>query len=90
MRPVPPSRAEWGERWDRYCTDVLEMTVAAERAIDMALHEKVTDMPGLPWWTTPIQREIITPLFKLTAIGGLPPAVRRASTSRGEWSRPQS
>ena len=42
----------------------------------MALHDKVTDMPGLPWWSVPIQREIITPLFRLTALGGLPPTVR--------------
>jgi len=77
MRPVPDDRAAWGEVWDRYCTDTLEMTAAAERAIDMALHEKVTDMPGLPWWSVPIQREIITPLFRLTAIGGLPESVRR-------------
>ncbi len=77
MAPVPPDRAAWGAEWERCCTEVLEMTVAAERAIDMALHEKVTDMPGLPWWSVPIQREIITPLFRLTAIGGLPAAVRQ-------------
>lgn len=77
MRPVPEDRAAWGVAWDHYCSDVLEMTVAAERAIDMALHEKVTDMPGLPWWSVPIQREIITPLFRLTALGGLPDVVRR-------------
>ena len=76
MRPVPEDRAAWGRAWDHTCAEVLEMTSAAERAIDMALHEKVTDMPGLPWWSVPIQREIITPLFKLTAIGGLPEPVR--------------
>lgn len=76
MRPVPATRAEFAVVWDRYCDEVLEMTPAAERAVDMALHEKVTDMPGLPWWSTPIQREVLTPLLKLTAIGGLPPRVR--------------
>jgi uncharacterized protein (DUF2236 family) len=76
-RPVPPDRAAFGRRWDRYCTDVLEMTAAADRAVDMALHGKVTDMPGLPWWTVPIQRQVMTPVFRLTAIGGLPPVVRR-------------
>jgi uncharacterized protein (DUF2236 family) len=76
-RPVPASRMEFGERWDHYCAEVLEMTVAAERAVDMALHDKVSDMPGLPWWSNPIQREIVTPLFRLTAIGGLPAEVRR-------------
>lgn len=77
MRPVPEDRTSWGVVWDEYCAERLEMTAAAERAIDMALHEKVTDLPGLPWWSLPIQREIITPLFRLTAIGGLPETVRR-------------
>ncbi len=76
-RPVPADRAAFGEVWDRYCAEVLEMTPAAERAIDMALHEKVSGMPGLPWWSIPIQREIVTPIFRLTALGGLPPTVRR-------------
>jgi len=76
MRPVPADYAAFVERWNHYCTDVLEMTAAAERAIDMALHEKVEHMPGLPWWSLPIQREILTPLFRLTAIGGLPVSVR--------------
>ena len=76
MRPVPDDRTACGERWDHYCAEILEMTPAAERAVDMALHDKIQDLPGLPTWTTPIQREIITPLLKLTAIGGLPPIVR--------------
>lgn len=77
MVPVPASRAEFRERWHHYCDDVLEMTVAAQRAIDMALHDKVRDLPGLPGWSWPIQREVITPVFRLTAIGGLPARVRR-------------
>lgn len=77
MRPVPPNHRAFVERWEHYCTDVLEMTEAAERAIDMALHDKVEHMPGLPWWSLPIQREILTPLFRLTAIGGLPVTVRK-------------
>jgi uncharacterized protein (DUF2236 family) len=77
MRPVPEDRAAWGDTWDLYCAEVLEMTPAAERAVDMALHDKVSEMPGLPWWSEPIQRQIITPLFRLTALGGLPEVVRR-------------
>ena len=77
MSVVPGSYAEYRDRWDHYCDDVLEMTPAATRAVEMALHEKVTDLPGLPWWSTPIQREVITPVFRLTAIGGLPARLRR-------------
>ena len=76
-RPVPADRTAFGEVWDRYCSEVLEMTPAAERSVDMALNDKVANLPGLPWWTLPIQREIITPIFRLTALGGLPPVVRR-------------
>jgi uncharacterized protein (DUF2236 family) len=77
MRPVPPDYAAFDEQWTRYCLDVLEMTEAAERALDLALNSKVDKMPGLPWWSTPIQREVLTPLFRLTAIGGLPASVRQ-------------
>lgn len=75
-RPVPADHAAFVAKWNHVCTDILEMTPAAERAIDMALNEKVEHMPGLPWWSLPIQREILTPLFRLTAIGGLPVSVR--------------
>ena len=77
MRPVPTDREGFRERWNTCCEETLEMTVAAERAIDMALHDKVEDLPGMPWWTQPFQREVITPIFRLTAIGGLPARVRR-------------
>jgi len=76
VRPVPADHAAFVAAWNHYCNDVLEMTPAAERAVEMALNEKVQHMPGLPWWSEPIQREILTPLFRLTAIGGLPPIVR--------------
>jgi len=76
MKPVPPTRAAWGLAWDHYCANVLEMTIAADRAVDMALHEKADRMPGLPEWSRILQRELLTPIFKLTAIGGLPPMVR--------------
>ena len=77
MAPVPRSYADYRDQWDHYCDDVLEMTTPASSAIDMALHSKVTDIPGLPWWSAPIQREIVTPILRLTAIGGLPARVRR-------------
>jgi uncharacterized protein (DUF2236 family) len=75
-KPVPEDRTAFGEVWDRYCDEVLEMTPAAERSVDMALHDKVV-MPRTPAWTAPVQRELVTPLLRLTAIGGLPARVRR-------------
>nr|HPU40247.1 oxygenase MpaB family protein [Microthrixaceae bacterium] len=76
MDIVPRTYADYRDRWDYYCDEVLEMTVAAERAIEMALHEKVSDLPGLPAWSGLLQREVITPVFRLTAIGGLPARLR--------------
>lgn len=77
MRPVPPDRAAFGREWDRHLTEVLEMTPAAERAIDMALHDRSMNIKFLPWWTRLVQPVLITPLLRLTAIGGLPGVVRK-------------
>ena len=76
VRPVPADRVAFGERWDHYCSEVLELTVAAERAVDMALHDKIDRLPGLPEWSRVVQREVATPILRLTAIGGLPQTVR--------------
>jgi uncharacterized protein (DUF2236 family) len=77
MRPVPIDHGAFSSAWNRYSEEVLELTPAAEHAIDLTLHAKTTNMPGLPWWSAPMQRFFLTPLLRLTAIGGLPPAVRR-------------
>ena len=77
MRPVPADRAAFGLAWDRYLDEVLEMNPAAERAIDMALHQGAMDLKFLPGWTRLIQPLAVTPVLRLTAIGGLPARVRR-------------
>jgi uncharacterized protein (DUF2236 family) len=76
MDPVPPDHAAFVTKWSRYCTDELEMTPAAERVLDMSLQGKAENLPGLPSWTLPIQRHLLTPIFRLTQIGGLPRIVR--------------
>lgn len=77
MRPVPPSHREFRSEWKRVCREDLEMTPAAERAVDLALHNRSLGAPFLPWWTKPLQPFVVTPLLQLTAIGGLPADVRR-------------
>jgi uncharacterized protein (DUF2236 family) len=77
MRPVPPDYPAFRLEWQRYCRDVLEMTPAAERAIDLTLHARSQDLPFLPEWTRPLQPTVVTPLLRLTAIGGLPDVVRK-------------
>lgn len=76
MDPVPPNHAAFVTKWSQYCTQELEMTPAAERVLDMSLHGRAEDLPGLPSWTAPIQRYLLTPIFRLTQIGGLPRVVR--------------
>ncbi|MGH9057716.1 MAG: oxygenase MpaB family protein [Acidimicrobiales bacterium] len=77
MRPAPPTYAAFREKWGRVCEDVLEMTPAAEHAVHLALHPRSLDVPFLPRWTRPLHPVVVTPILQLTAIGGLPPALRR-------------
>jgi len=77
MRPVPPNRDSFRAEWRRHCDEVLEMTPAAERAVEMALNDKSLGVPFLPWWSKPFHPLVVTPVLQLTAIGGLPGRVRR-------------
>jgi uncharacterized protein (DUF2236 family) len=77
MRAVPSSRQAFQAEWDRHLVEVLEMNPAAERAIDMALHDRGMDLAFLPTWTRLLQPFVITPVLRLTALGGLPQVVRR-------------
>jgi uncharacterized protein (DUF2236 family) len=77
MRPVPANRASFKAEWHRHCDEVLEMTPAAARAVEMALKDRSLGVPFLPWWTKPLQPVVVTPVLQLTAIGGLPGRVRR-------------
>ena len=76
MAEVPPDYASWATKWSHYNTHILEMTHAAQRVLDLSLHGKAEHLPGLPTWTLPIQRQLLTPIFRLTQIGGLPKIVR--------------
>ena len=76
-RAVPADHSAFRRKWKRVCGEVLEMTPAAERALEMALREKRLGAPFLPWWTKPLQPVLVTPLLQLTAIGGLPATVRK-------------
>jgi uncharacterized protein (DUF2236 family) len=72
MGPVPADRAAFGPVWDRYLVEELE----ANRAIDMALHDRTSEVKFLPRWTRLLQPVVVAPVLHLTAIGGLPPVVR--------------
>jgi uncharacterized protein (DUF2236 family) len=76
MGPVPADRAAFGPVWDRYLVEELEANPAADRAIDMALHDRTSEVKFLPRWTRLLQPVVVAPVLHLTAIGGLPPVVR--------------
>lgn len=77
MKSVPPDRAAFEAKWDIYLTEVLEPNRASDRAIDMALHSRTMDLRFLPGWTRLLQPLVITPILRLTAIGGLPSVLRK-------------
>ncbi len=70
-RPVPANHATFEARFEQICTEELALTPTAERALDMALHDRVSP-PGMP---EPAQA-VLTPVMRTIAIGGLPPVVR--------------
>lgn len=75
--PVPASRAAFGAEWDRHIEEVLEMTPAAAKAVEMALQGSRDQVPFLPDWTRPLQPVLVGPALRLSAIGGLPEEIRR-------------
>ncbi len=75
-RAVPATRATYTAEFRRVCADVLEMTPAARRAVDIALGRRIRGFPSLPAWLTAIPDLATAPVVYLTTIGGLPSAVR--------------
>lgn len=70
-RPVPADHRAFERRFDEICRNELEMTPTAERAVDMALHDRVSP-PGMPAAVA----AVATPMMRTMALGGLPPVVR--------------
>jgi len=77
MRPVPPDYWAYRVKWKQVCEEQLEMTPAAERVIDLALHDKSMELPFLPPGLKKIQSQVVIPVLRLTAIGGLPAPLRQ-------------
>ncbi len=77
MRPVPADHGAFCAEWQRYLDEVLEMTPAAARALEMALHGRTMRVGFLPSWTRLLQPVVVNPVLRLTAIGGLPATVRK-------------
>ena len=90
-RVVPPDRAALEATWDRHCREVLQMTPAAERVLDLILRpQPASVLPADLSWLGGVLRSatgrwMFSVPLRLAAIGGLPPVVR---TRFGiPWSR---
>lgn len=75
MRPVPPDLRSFQREFDRICAVELELTPAAARAVDLALHGRF-EPPMVPAIVSRIASVPATPLARLLSIGGLPAVVR--------------
>lgn len=76
MRPVPETYPAFREKFDGICAETLQLTPAADAALDIALSRRLDRMPGIP---SPLWNLIGFPVNEvahLTAIGGLPEIVR--------------
>jgi uncharacterized protein (DUF2236 family) len=76
MAPVPPDPVAFAAAWDEYCDRVLELTPAADRAIDMAVHATLDLPPWFPAWMHLLGRPLVVPVLRLCTLGGLPPRIR--------------
>lgn len=75
-RPVPPDLASFDAEFERICAEELELTPAAARAVDLALHGRL-EAPMLP---AAVARVLAVPAgqaTRLLTLGGLPATVRR-------------
>jgi len=81
-RPVPPTRAAWQEKWDHICAEVLERNAAVDFVLDMLDKPLRIELPPPLTALNPVLRRgpiarAITVPARISAIGGLPPVVRK-------------
>jgi uncharacterized protein (DUF2236 family) len=76
MRPVPADLRSFELEFDRVCATELELTPAAARAVDIALHGRF-EAPNVPAVVAKLVAIPATPMARLLSIGGLPTIVRR-------------
>lgn len=78
---VPPTYAEFRARFDGICRYELELTPTAERAIEMALTDRV-ERPGV----VPALNIPMAVVTRLLALGGLPRVVRKRFDIPWSWT----
>jgi uncharacterized protein (DUF2236 family) len=88
-RAVPADRAAFSIEWDRVCAEELEMNAAVEFVLDLLHHPDPLRFEGAlsplsPIMALPPMRLVTSTAVRLSAIGGLPPVVRKRFGIR--WS----
>jgi uncharacterized protein (DUF2236 family) len=75
LRPVPSDYVAFAHRFAETCDDVLELTPAAGRAIEIAVAGDVS-LPAIPGLLDRTARPLIAPLGRALVLGCLPDRVR--------------
>lgn len=76
-KPVPQNYTAFKEKWDYVSEEVLEVTPAAERALEMALSRDIDKVPMIPPIIWKLGRLPASEFVRVTTIGGLPEKVRK-------------
>ncbi|MHB8467832.1 MAG: oxygenase MpaB family protein [Acidimicrobiales bacterium] len=82
MRPVPADREAFAEKWDRMCSETLEMNPAVEFVLEtLARPRAPRSLPAPLHRVQPLLRiravrQLAFVPIRITVIGGLPPIVR--------------
>lgn len=90
-REVPPTRAAFQEKWDRYCAEVLEMNDAVRFVLRMLDKPLRIQLPAPLAPIEPLVRRSPLPKLlaipaRISAIGGLPPIVRERFDLPWSWT----
>lgn len=90
MREVPPDRAAFQEKWDHYCSNVLEINDSVQWILDQLLEDRplrlgatlrrLRPLVAVP----PVRKALLIPL-RIVVVGGLPQIVRERFEI--PWSR---
>ena len=76
MRDVPTDYWSFYDKWNDICDNVLEMTPAAEKAVEKALTHDSEKLPMVPEEIWPLVKLPAANVLGRLAIGGLPERVR--------------
>jgi uncharacterized protein (DUF2236 family) len=77
MLPVPADQAAFNSKWEHTCSSILEMTPAAEHAVNMAVDERVDRLLAMPPIIWRLGKIPTGKFVRIITIGGLPEGVRQ-------------